>query len=380
MDYPYVINFFFMLFLGFLYWKKPDRRLVFFAFIWQFVFIAFRAPVVGADTWDYIRFLDGERNFYNYDERELEPAFLVYRELLVELNCDRFFCMFITYAFACFPLFVLIRHFSRNAPLSLAMLPILNFYYLYFCGLRQIMALSILIMAMLYVIEIRKKKWYVFGACSVLAWLFHTSAVLYVVIFLIAYFIKIKSRMLLISSVVVSAILGVVLQIFNVFDAFELFLQLNFGATERLVDYFDNDEDINQVESIMMSLRPSSIAVFIFLFIDKRRLSNWFTVIYAIGIVLSNLFVSVPMVNRFTVGLNMFGVVVFTWIFSREYYTSYKLRHLLNKILVVFFLYFGQILVKNNLYSNIDFYSSDRMHPYYFFWENYNNHPSIRYW
>ena len=75
-----------MLFLAYQYWKRQDPRLIKWAFILQFAFIALRAPVVGADTWDYVRYLAGERDFYNYDTRELEPLFIVYREILVALQ------------------------------------------------------------------------------------------------------------------------------------------------------------------------------------------------------------------------------------------------------------------------------------------------------
>lgn len=52
MDYPYILNYLILLILAYLYWKKPDPKLVKWAFFLEFVFIAFRAPVVGADTWD----------------------------------------------------------------------------------------------------------------------------------------------------------------------------------------------------------------------------------------------------------------------------------------------------------------------------------------
>ena len=59
MDYPYILNYLVMLFLAYLYWKRPDPKLIKWAFVIEFIFIAFRAPVVGADTWDYVRYLDG---------------------------------------------------------------------------------------------------------------------------------------------------------------------------------------------------------------------------------------------------------------------------------------------------------------------------------
>ena len=380
MDYPYIINFLLMLFLAYQYWKKPDPHLVKWAFICQFLFIALRAPVVGGDTWDYVRYLSGERDFYNHDERALEPLFIVYREILVALHCNRLAVMLINSFLSCYPLYLLIKRFSNNVPLSLFMLPILNFYYLYFCALRQILAIAILILAMLYVYDDKKRKWVVFVAASFVAWNFHTSAAIYAAIFVAAYFIKFKSRTVLISAVAISAVMGIVLQSFNVFEAFNFFLNLNVSATERLENYLQEGGDTNEIESIIMSLRPSMIAIGVFMFIDKAKLNHWFSVLYAVQLIVANLFISVPMIGRLTGGFVVFGAIVFTWVLGNDYYTSLKRRQLINMILILFFLYFGQMLVKSNLNSNIDLTSASRMHPYYFIWEDYRDHPSIKYY
>ena len=380
MDYPYIFNFLIMLFLAYQYWKRQEPRLIKWAFILQFAFIALRAPVVGADTWDYVRYLADERDFYNYDERELEPLFIVYREILVTLHCNRLAVMLINSFLSCYPLYLLVKRFSYNVPLSLAMLPILNFYYLYFCGLRQILAIAILILAMLYVYDEKKRKWLVFVLLSFVAWNFHNSAAVYAAIFVAAYFIKFKSRIVLISAVAISAVMGIVLQSFNVFDAFNFLLNLKVSATERIEGYLQEGGDTNEIESVLLSLRPSLIAIVVFMFIDKEKLNHWFTVLYVIQLIIDNLFISVPMIGRLTGGFVIFGAIVFTWVLGEDYYSNIKKRQLVNKILILFFLYFGQVLVKNNLDSNIDLKSSDRMHPYYFIWEDYSDHPSIKYW
>lgn len=107
MDSFYVINYLIMLLLAYLYWKSSNKKYVRLAFILQFIFIAFRAPVVGADTWDYIRYLDGERNFYNNDSRELEIGFQIYRQILVSLHGNRFVYMVINTLLSCYPVYLL---------------------------------------------------------------------------------------------------------------------------------------------------------------------------------------------------------------------------------------------------------------------------------
>lgn len=378
MDLPYIINFFTMLLLAYLYWKKPDSKYVKWAFALQFIFIAFRAPVVGADTWDYIRYLTGERSFYNADSRELESGFLLYRNLLVQLHGSRFVYMLINSFLACYPLYLLIKRYSSNIPLTMAMLSIFNIYTTYFCALRQILGLAILFLCVLYVLDDRKYKWVVFLAGTALGYTFHTSIILYALIFIAAYFLKIRKRMILISCILGSAVIGVVLQSFNVMQAFDWFLSLNFDATERIQGYMEN-EDVNEVAALFISLRPTIIAILIYSLMEKDKLDHWLANIYFMGVIIGNLFISVPMIHRITMGMMVFGPIVFTWVFSKNYYLNLRLRSMTNTVLVLFFLYFSQAYIKNNLNSNIDLLDSGRMHPYQFIWEDYSNHPSIIY-
>lgn len=380
MDYPYILSYFVMLILAYLYWKKPDERLVRWAIFLQFAFFALRAPVVGADTWDYVRYLDGERNFYNYDPRPLEPAFIAYREVMVWLHCNRLACMLINTIVSCYPIYLMVKKYSMNVPFTLAMFSIFNVYYVYWCGLRQVIGLAILFMGLLYVLEEKKRKWFVFFGCALLGYFFHTSIAVYAAIFFAAYFVKFKSRSVIIVAIAVSATFGVVLQSFNVMDAFNFFLSLNVESTERLQGYLENTDEVNEITSIFMNLRPSIIAIGIYLLMDKDKLNHWLSLIYVVGVVIGNLFISVPIIGRLTGGLTIFGPIVITWVFSRKYYEVVKYKRMVNTVLVVFILYFSQVQVKSNINSAIDILSSARMHPYQFIWEDYSNHPSVKYW
>ena len=261
----------------------------------------------------------------------------------------------------------------------MAMLPIFNVYYVYFCGLRQILGLAILFMGVLYVLNEKKRKWYVFAFCVFLGYEFHTSIAIYAVIFAISYFIRFRSRLLLLSALIISALLGIVLQSFDVMQAFNFFLSLNIEETSRIENYMQDGQDLNSITSLFFSLRPTIIAVFVFAFMDKAKLNHWLSLIYVTGVILGNLFISVPMVNRLTGGLVVLGPIVFTWIFAEDYRASVRLRKYTNIAVVVFLLYFSQMYFKNNLNSLMDLTAASRMHPYQFIWEDYSNHPSIKY-
>lgn len=379
MDFPYVIHYFLLLLLAYMYWKHPDAKYVRWAFLIEFVFIAFRAPVVGADTWNYVRYLDGERNFYNADSRELETGFLIYRQVLVTLQGSRFVYMLINSFLTCYPIYLLMKKYSLNVPLSLAMASIFDLYVSYFCALRQLLGLAILVLCILYVLKNGKYRWVIYCLGTFLGWTFHVTIVIYSVLFVCAYFLKKINRKIALICIIGSAIIGIVLQSFDVGQIFDFYLSMNLSMTERIQLYLEKEET-NVLTSIFQNLRPSVIAVLIFVLIDKNKVNHWFSVIYLLGVVIGNLFISVPMIHRITIGFIVFGPIVFSWIFSSKYYSMAEYRKKVNIILLLFFLYFSQAYIKNNLISNIDLTNSGRMHPYQFIWENYSQHPSIKYW
>lgn len=379
MDFPYVIHYFLLLLLAYMYWKRPDTKYVRWAFLIEFVFIAFRAPVVGADTWNYVRYLDGERNFYNADNRELETGFLIYRQVLVALQGSRFVYMLINSFLTCYPIYLLMKKYSLNVPLSLAMASIFDLYVSYFCALRQLLGLAILVLCILYVLKNGKYRWVIYCLGTFLGWTFHVTIVIYSVLFVCAYFLKKINRKIALICIIGSAIIGIVLHSFDVGQIFDFYLSMNLSMTERIQLYLEKEET-NVLTSIFQNLRPSVIAVLIFVLIDKNKVNHWFSVIYLLGVVIGNLFISVPMIHRITIGFIVFGPIVFSWIFSSKYYSMAEYRKKVNIILLLFFLYFSQAYIKNNLISNIDLTNSGRMHPYQFIWENYSQHPSIKYW
>lgn len=119
-------------------------------------------------------------------------------------------------------------------------------------------------------------------------------------------------------------------------DAFNFFLSMNVEATERIENYMQDNSDINEITSIFMSLRPTIIAVFIYSLIDKDKINHWFSVIYALGVIIGNLFISVPMINRLTGCFVIFGVVAFSWMLGNNYLSSFKQRRITNFALVIF--------------------------------------------
>ncbi len=378
MDYPYILNYFILLVLAYLYWKKPDPRLVKWAFVLEFIFIALRAPVVGADTWNYVRYLDGERNFYIFKtEDDLDPAFMIYRNIVSSWHAPRVLYMVLNTLLSCIPVYILIKRYSFNPILSLFLLPVLNIYYLYFCGLRQIIGFGLLILGLMFVLEKRKKAVPIAITLAVLGFFFHKTIIIYVLVFLLAYLMQIKNRSIPIILVVISATVGIVLQAFNILDFFNFFINYNLLLEDRYEMYIMDDS--KTVSSSLLSFLPSILVIISFCAMEKRKLNHIFTKIYLLGVVIGNLFVSMPQINRLCVAFYIFGLVVFSWIWNEHLKCNIQLQKYVNITLLLLLLWFTQAYIRNNIYSNIDLQAADRMHPYQFFWEDYRNHPSIKY-
>ena len=183
------------------------------------------------------------------------------------------------------------------------------------------------------------------------------------------------SKIIFFLMIWASAFLGFLTDTFNIFDAFSYYMALDVNAMERLDGYFDMELFNNA--PLYVVAQPSIIATFIFYAMDEEKIKHPFCKIYLAGIIVYNLFYTVPMLHRIVPPLTMFGSVLMTWCFGREYYIKLKKRKTINIILVLMLLYLTRASINECI--NYDVYNSGRMHPYYFFFQDYKDHPSIKY-
>lgn len=378
MDYPYIIYIILILFFCLRSYKTNNAGSNFNScVIITFLFIGLRACVVGADTYLYTLTFLGTRNDYIMDE--IEPLYKIYNFILSSIYKNEVFFLLCNTFFSLFPLYLLINKFSDFKELSIALFFLLGINLSYFVALRQILALAILFLGIYYVIENKKRKWLIYAICLVAAYFMHHSTILNSILFSVLYFIRIDNRRIILSSIIVTAIMGVVMQQFNIMDIFNAYLNLNTGLTDQRLDKFiSSDEQLRSIQSGFLStiynLIPSIVAVYTFSFLNKDRLNHWFSKIYLLSVIASNIFFRVDMFGRINLGFQVFSIIVITWAFS-----SKKLHNILLK--KIFFTLIMVILLRNYFFENMyyDIFSSSRMHPYYFFFENYSDHPALKY-
>lgn len=376
MDFPYIVLLLLLLFLAYNEWKFPKSSNFFFKIsCWiVFIFIAMRAPVVGADTWNYYRYATGIRNFYNADSRELEPLYQLYNDFFRNY-CPIGIVFMVTNTIIIFsPIRYILKKYCKYKTFGVLTFFLIYEYIPFFVALRQILSLSIILWGVIWVIENRKYKLIVFIALSVVAWFIHTTAAVVAVLFLIAYFIPLKLRIIPIAAISISAIIGIILGKFNVLDAFGFIASFDLNTIERVSLYLESQE-LKESLPLNILLRTSVIALLIFYFLDDKQINHWFSKIYLLGVILYNLFFSVPLINRMVMANTLFVIFVFPWLLENKYLP--KQKRLLQILLLIIILYFTRSYIITN--TNYDLKNDQRMHPYYFFFEDYHNHPSILY-
>lgn len=388
-DYLYAVFYLILLFLTYKTWERKNNKLAWIAIILTFVFIGFRAPVVGADTWNYVRYLTGERYFYNYDPRPLEPLFVFYREIVRSLTSSRFVVMLLNTIFSMTPVLYLIKKYSYNVPLSLLLFFYLGCIQVYFVGLRQILGLSFVFWALLYVedrMEACQLKdtrnhtirfcYYgiVFALSITIGYYFHTSIIIYGFVFFFSFMIPLRSRTIMIILISSTAVIGFLLEKYNVLSILHYMSAYDMDSIERISYNFER-EDLREKKALLSLFRLSITGVIAVSYMNKEKINHIYTKIFLFGILLYNLFYAVPMSIRLVPVLTVFGCVVFTWIFDGSYKNNSK-RVCVKIFSFVFVLYLTYSNFRGLYQWDPD--NDTRMHPYYFVFQDYHDHPSIK--
>ena len=372
MDIPYIVFYSILLVLAFMYKKKSNKNIAICSFVLTFFFFAFRAPVVGADTWDYIRYLTGERNFYNYDTRELETGFVIYRSLISSITSSRFIVMIINSILILFPFFGVLKY-SSNIPFSLFVFFNLNGMSIYFCALRQLLAFSCFLVAVLYYMNNdsnKIKKYIVLFIAGLIGQFLHTSSIIYVVLFFLVTLIGNVNKKIYLFLIIGSALVGIVLESFDSLSFLKkLSLWFSLSPVERLSGYLSSDELFDD-RSLTLLLRPSFLFLIAVYFLSSEDLSHPFCKFSLFGVVLFNLFGYIPIVYRLCVPFFVFLTIVFAWIFDKKYtsITKYRVRSI---IVILVSLYFVRSVIIDC--TEYDINTATKMHPYQFIFQEYHD-------
>lgn len=154
--------------------KQTNKRkytkvyLVLVGIIWTF-FATFRAQTVGTDLVEYLRVLHGSADRYGF-----ETGYLLFNDLLMFLGCSDELFLFLVAVIIYIPVLVSVFRYSESPWISVTAFFSLQFWGLTLTAVRQMMALSILLMGIPYILDKDLKKWIII---TLLALSFHKSAI-----------------------------------------------------------------------------------------------------------------------------------------------------------------------------------------------------------
>lgn len=376
MDYPYIILYLLLIALTFFYWRGHEKRIFTISVCIALLFIGLRAPVVAADTYNYVQFFKGKSSAYDIASANgsIEPLYLLYNDIMrTVLRGNGVLFLFVTSLLSLFPLFMLIKRYSYNMVLSVLLFFLINDLTDYLSMFRQVLGLSCLIIGIIYFEQNRKYKWVLLFTCGFVGVLFHYYILVNFVAVLVLLFVNIERRWVYIIAIVLSLGIGMLLESSYISYAIDSALKI-YEIQEGNAGIYLSWELAENI-SFFHIARLSVVALISVCFMDGNKLNHIFTKLYILGIIIFNLFYPVLMIHRLVFTFLIFDIVVVTWILDINYSLRPKRKQIINVLMWLTIFYFARQQINQSI--DYDLNDSGRMHPYYFFWEDYSSHPSI---
>lgn len=363
-DFPYIILIL-ILFIALWVSNKTQlykKRIFIISCVIVYIFIAFRAQTVGADTNNYVNFFIGKTKEYNSDQRELEPLLLLYNHILQIISNGAVFYLMANTFFSLSPIYYLIKHYSCNRILSIILFFILGYYTTYFVALRQILSMALIFYGFILYQknEENKIKWGVFILFSILAYFMHTSAIIVSVIFIATFLINNVKKKIYTILIISSFIIGYVFRADFYMTIFAYISGLNISYLERLDSYLNADLSFEEM-SIVTLLLPNIMALVYLKYINPKHLNHNISKLYLLGTILNNIFMFFVFIQRLVIPFQIFSIIALTWPLS------YKKKYYYKLTLIIFIFLFAIRYIKSNI--NPDLNDKGVMHPYTWFFE-----------
>lgn len=355
MDLPYIILILILLFFSYHEHLNPYTKVYKWAELLIILFIGLRAPTVGADTLNYVKYFTGQQNFYNYDTREIDIFFPILNKLLgvVLFHNGTFFLLFNAIA-SLLPVFYLINRFSQNKSLSVTFIFIGMFHILYFVALRQIYGLSLLLWGVIAILVEKRNKWIIYGVLTMVGYCFHESTLLFSLCYLAAYFINLNKKTWYIV-IIFAFITRFVVSNLDLSLVGELYTYYQTTLMERTSAYFDFEKAETTLNIFSVTINFVTVILVVTL-LTESNLKLWLPKIYLLGYCIGCFLSFWPMVYRVEAPLTLPFIIVFTWILKGK--NKWVLTIATYSIIIFNILTY----LKRNIVYDKD--SLDRMHPY----------------
>lgn len=333
----------------------------------MFLLVALRAWFVGVDTHTYIGYFLGDK----MDMHDTEPLWQLYLNIMTSLTHNVQLYLATSAALILIPLFVLISKRSEYALFSLLIYYILpndQGFIFVMSGMRQALAVTF-ILWMFFAFE--NKKWIWVTVLASAAFLTHNSAIVAIVVMIVANLIKPGRTAVIIVMVV--AILAMLLS-YTVADVFSLIentdlMQLAFIEDyASYSDYLTGEYDMSFMDKVFLVLPPMLMSLLLLL--NPSVLKTVYARMYLFGAILLIVFSGVPMISRYFMYLILLEIYLLPQLYYSKECKNNKVICIglisVHVIIFILYLYFNDI-------RGID-YTMRRVAPYHFFFESGFSH------
>ena len=320
-------------------------------------FAALRGTVVGNDTLEYYELYEAFKDTAYLGPR-FEIGYSYFNYLLNKISSNPQLLFVVSSSFIFFSFGRFIWKYSELPWLSVVLFFLLAFD-LTLSILRQCIAIGILIFSFDYLI---KRKFILFAMCVIVATLFHTTAIL----FLVTWFLpQIKLNAKVVAIYIIGAIVS--------YSLFASIMQLGFSYFAMYEyysdgDYFDGKTRTASIVQLIISVIITYICIYSYL---KKTTREWresregriyrvLCHLQLISFLIGFLCLKVNLFDRIALYFSIFSFVLIpNAIFLQPKY----LRKILAFLIVAFFLLYNSYIYINKPEWN-------RIYPYFFFWEN----------
>ena len=166
---------------------KTNRNYLFFIWLLLTCFLGFRDNNIGLDMKNYEDFfhLASNSSFsYLFTNAHFELGFKLYTKFVSLFTTNYSIFIFITSFLSMIGIYDFIKENSKNYFASIYLFITFNYFIYYFCTLRQVLAISILLLSMRF---IKSKDFKKFIFLVLLASLFHKTAIIFGIVYFIPY-------------------------------------------------------------------------------------------------------------------------------------------------------------------------------------------------
>ncbi|WP_369753138.1 EpsG family protein [Flavobacterium sp. WC2409] len=330
------IYIFIAVFLGVLAFDRKTN--LFLPFILLFIVSVFRAQTVGID---YVAY----KTAYLYEISSNVPlSYLLYKFeigwLFLNIFMQSFsgsfeFLIAIVSFFTIFSFFYVLRKETKS-PIFAILLYVLLFYYsLSFSLIKQGLATSFFLLSVYFFSENKKVK-SIFSA--LLFAVLHYSSIALIPFAILAHYIKVSNKKMLISLLVTFCIgiLGIT------DEARSLIMLLPFEKYAHYADY-KVDVDVNRLNVYLFLVPKNIMCCIIFYYLPEAK--KIYKNLFFFGLIIANLFISISLVSRFVLYFFSFEIILLTNLIFL--YNGKKRTNLLFAVIIYALVYFIYNLITN---------------------------------